>query len=109
MTEECTPFGPEHLVYKVGGKMYALTDMEDCRWVNLKCDPDRAVALRDRHAEIVPGWHMNKRHWNTVALDGDLPDGLVRELVRHSYLLVVGSLPRAVRETISPIPGGPEE
>ncbi|MEU9306225.1 MmcQ/YjbR family DNA-binding protein [Streptomyces sp. NBC_00080] len=93
------PFRPEISVFKVGGKLFALTTL-DARplTVNLKCDPDDAVRLRGEHEGlIVPGWHMNKRHWNTVTVDGELPDRLVRELVEDSYDLVVAGLPRAER------------
>ncbi|MET9427568.1 MULTISPECIES: MmcQ/YjbR family DNA-binding protein [unclassified Streptomyces] len=91
------PFGPEFSVFKVEGKMFALTAL-DARplTVNLKCDPEIAVRLRAEHAAIVPGWHMNKRHWNTVTVSG-LPDRLLRELVEDSYDLVVAGLPRAAR------------
>ncbi|MCK1820474.1 MmcQ/YjbR family DNA-binding protein [Streptomyces sp. XM83C] len=97
------PFNPETSVFKVLGKMFALTNL-DARplKVNLKCDPEDAVRLRAEHEGlIVPGWHMNKRHWNTVtvdkAVDGALPDALVRELVEDSYDLVVAGLPRGER------------
>ncbi|MGW0815951.1 MmcQ/YjbR family DNA-binding protein [Streptomyces viridiviolaceus] len=93
------PFNPETSVFKVQGKMFALTAL-DARplTVNLKCDPEDAVRLRTEHEGlIVPGWHMNKRHWNTVTADGGLPDRLVRELVEDSYDLVVAGLPRADR------------
>ncbi|MFH9548666.1 MmcQ/YjbR family DNA-binding protein [Streptomyces sp. NPDC051445] len=93
------PFRPEISVFKVGGKLFALTTL-DARplTVNLKCDPDDAVRLRGEHEGlIVPGWHMNKRHWNTVTVDAELPDRLVRELVEDSYDLVVAGLPRAER------------
>jgi len=87
--EETTPFGPDTLVYKVGGKIFALTSPDDFPpRVNLKCDPERAIELRDRYESILPGYHMNKRHWNTVILDGSVPSALVRELVDHSYQLV---------------------
>jgi predicted DNA-binding protein (MmcQ/YjbR family) len=87
--EETTPFGPDHLVYKVGGKIFGLTSPDDFPpRVNLKCDPERALELRDRYDAIIPGYHMNKRHWNTLILDGSLPDKLIRELIDHSYLLV---------------------
>jgi len=99
--EETQPFGPEVLVYKVGGKMFALTAPEDVPpRLNLKCDPERALDLRDQYEAIRPGWHMNKRHWNTVVLDGSVPPGLVRELVAHSYRLVVASLPAKTRATL---------
>ncbi len=93
------PFRPEISVFKVLGKLFALTTL-DARplTVNLKCDPEDAIRLRSEHPGlIVPGYHMNKRHWNTVTVDGELPDGLVRELIEDSYDLVVAGLPRAER------------
>ncbi|MFD8982249.1 MmcQ/YjbR family DNA-binding protein [Streptomyces sp. NPDC059564] len=91
------PFTPETSVFKVLGKVFALTALDaDPLKVNLKCDPEEALRLRAEHAAIVPGWHMNKRHWNTVTVGG-LPDALVRELVEDSYDLVVAGLPKAER------------
>lgn len=91
------PFGPETSVFKVLGKMFALSALDAAPLtVNLKCDPDLAVQLRAEHAAVVPGWHMNKRHWNTVTV-AELPARLVRELVEDSYDLVVAGLPRADR------------
>ncbi|MHB9861812.1 MmcQ/YjbR family DNA-binding protein [Streptomyces sp. YIM S03343] len=97
--EEDFPFTPEISVFKVLGKMFALTDLSGRPLtVNLKCDPEDAVRLRGEHEGlIVPGYHMNKRHWNTVTADGTLPDRLVRELIEDSYDLVVAGLPRAER------------
>jgi len=93
--EETTPFGPETLVYKVGGKVFALTSPDEFpARLNLKCDPERALELRDEYESIIPGYHMNKRHWNTLVLDGGLPSKLVRELIDHSYDLVVAALPK---------------
>jgi predicted DNA-binding protein (MmcQ/YjbR family) len=93
--EETTPFGPDVLVYKVGGKVFALTDPGDFPpRMNLKCDPARAVTLREEHESITPGYHMNKRHWNTVRIDRSVPAILLRDLIRHSYDLVVASLPK---------------
>ncbi|MDB6172878.1 MAG: MmcQ/YjbR family DNA-binding protein [Chthoniobacteraceae bacterium] len=101
MAEETTPFGPDVLVYKVAGKMFALTVPDDFPpRVNLKCDPDRAEALRDQHEAIIPGYHMNKRHWNTVILDGTLPSALLKELIEHSYQLVVAALPVSTRKQL---------
>lgn len=92
------PFGPEISVFKVAGKLFALGSLDGAPLtVNLKCDPDMAVQLRGAHPEIVPGWHMNKRHWNTVTVDAKLPDAMVRELIEDSYDLVVAGLPKAVR------------
>jgi predicted DNA-binding protein (MmcQ/YjbR family) len=93
------PFNPETSVFKVQGKLFALTHL-DARplTVNLKCDPEDAIRLRTEYdGLIVPGYHMNKRHWNTVTADGELPDRLVRELIEDSYDLVVAGLPRADR------------
>ncbi|MEU9089202.1 MmcQ/YjbR family DNA-binding protein [Streptomyces sp. NPDC087901] len=91
------PFGPEASVFKVLGKMFALSTL-DARplTVNLKCDPDDAVRLREEYEAVAPGWHMNKRHWNTVTV-GRLPDAKLRELIEDSYDLVVAKLPRAER------------
>ena len=93
------PFSPEISVFKVLGKLFALTHLDSRPLtVNLKCDPEDAVRLRDEYPGlIIPGWHMNKRHWNTVTVDGELPDRLVRELIEDSYDLVVAGLPRAER------------
>ena len=99
--EETTPFGPEALVYKVMGKMFALIDPDEYpSFVNLKCDPDRALELRDEYEAIRPGYHMSKKHWNSVYLDGDITDGFVRELIDHSYVLVVQGLRKSDREKL---------
>ncbi|MDX2598721.1 MmcQ/YjbR family DNA-binding protein [Streptomyces caniscabiei] len=93
------PFRPEISVFKVLGKMFALSwiDQRPLK-VNLKCDPEDAVRLRTEHPGLIaPGYHMNKRHWNTVTLDAGLPDRLVEELIEDSYDLVVAGLPRAER------------
>jgi predicted DNA-binding protein (MmcQ/YjbR family) len=99
--EETLPFGPDTLVFKVAGKVFAITAPGEYPLrMNLKCDPDRAVELREDHAGITPGWHMNKRHWNTILLDGSVPSRLIGELVRHSYDLVVAGLPAAKRREL---------
>jgi predicted DNA-binding protein (MmcQ/YjbR family) len=93
--EETTPFGPDILVYKVGGKMFALTAPDDFpASINLKCDPERSIELRETWTAITPGYHMNKKHWNTLILDGSVPTLLIRELIDHSYELVAKSLPK---------------
>ena len=95
---EGTPFGPENIVFKVGGKMFALAALDEIpAMVNLKCDPDRALELRDRYEQVTAGYHMNKRHWNTVELGTGVPDSEVRKMIDHSYELVVQSLPKAQR------------
>jgi predicted DNA-binding protein (MmcQ/YjbR family) len=99
--QETTPFGPETVVYKVHGKMFALATPDEVpHRVNLKCDPERALELRDRHEEITAGYHMNKKHWNTLNLGGRLSKTLVLELIEHSYDLVVASLPKKTRERV---------
>jgi len=96
--EETFPFGPETSVFKVGGRMFALSAL-DARplSVSLKCDPGLAVSLRGSYPEITGGWHLNKRHWNSVRLDGSVPERLVREMIEDSYDLVVAKLPRAIQ------------
>ena len=92
------PFGDEVAVFKVGGRMFALVSLEDDPGVvNLKCDPALALQLRQQYAAVRPGYHQNKRHWNSVDLDGSLDDDELREMVEHSYELVVRSLPRKAR------------
>ena len=92
------PFGPQHSVFKVGGKMFALSALDRRPLeVSVKCEPELAVQLRDSYAAIRPGYHLNKRHWNTITLDGSLPDQLVRDLIEDSYDLVVSGLPKRTR------------
>ena len=97
-----TPFGPDSLVFKVSGKMYAILYM-DGQYVNvsLKVDPMEAELLRETWAAIIPGYHLNKRHWITAILDGTLPDDLIDDLIRDSYGLVVKGLPRVAREALT--------
>src|SRR5690606_21110433 len=102
------PFGDEVLVFKVMGKMFALTSIERLPLsVSLKCDPERAVLLRERYPAVQPGYHLNKAHWNTVELDGTVPDGTIRSWIDESYELVVRSLKRADREAL--LRGSPAE
>ncbi|HSH38856.1 MAG TPA: MmcQ/YjbR family DNA-binding protein [Chthoniobacterales bacterium] len=99
---EDSPFGPEHIVFKVGGKMFALLAFEEIPpTANLKCDPDLALELRDRYAEVQAGYHMNKKHWNTVQIDGEIPATELTKMIDHSYELVVKALPRAQRERLA--------
>lgn len=98
---EAFPFGPETLVFKVAEKVFALAGLDEPDLkVNLKCDPAYALKLREEHAEILPGWHMNKKHWNTVAFTGSLSDALLKELIDHSYELVLNGLPRSVKKSL---------
>jgi predicted DNA-binding protein (MmcQ/YjbR family) len=96
--EETFPFGPRTSVFKVAGKMFALSQLDaDALSVSLKCEPELAEALRGAHAAVIPGYHLNKRHWNTVMIDGSLGDDTIRDMVEDSYDLVVSNLPAARR------------
>jgi predicted DNA-binding protein (MmcQ/YjbR family) len=100
--EESEPFGSGVFVQKVAGKMFALCSEDDGGLrLNLKCGPGSAVILREEHESIIPGYHMNKKHWNSLILGGSLPAVLVMELIHHSYDLVFASLPRRMRESLS--------
>ena len=97
-TTEDSPFGPEHIVFKVGGKMFALLAFEEVPpTANLKCDPDLALELRDRYEQVRPGYHMNKKHWNTVEIDSGIPEREMTKMIDHSYELVIGSLTKRAR------------
>ena len=99
--EETYPFGPETTVFKVRGKIFAIAALNrEPPSISLKCEPELAVHLRADHAAITPGYHLNKRHWNTVVVDGSVPDQMLRDMVEDSYDLVVESLPRRVREDL---------
>lgn len=96
MTTEDTPFDEYTLVFKVAGKMFALTNLRSYESVNLKCDPERALELRETYEQVKPGYHMSKVHWNTITVDG-FNQSLLKELIDHSYDLVVSKLPKKVR------------
>ncbi|MEM7373727.1 MAG: MmcQ/YjbR family DNA-binding protein [Bacteroidota bacterium] len=100
-TTEGFPFGEDTLVFKVMGKMFALLSLDNPVSVNLKCDPEYAIELREQHEEAIkPGWHMNKKHWNTVSLIDNLSDQMILELIDHSYDCVVKTLKKADREAL---------
>lgn len=89
---ESFPFDEQTLVFKVAGKMFALSGLEHSpSKVNLKCDPERAIDLRAEYDDIIAGWHMSKKHWNTITIEGNIPNNLITELIDHSYELVVQS------------------
>jgi predicted DNA-binding protein (MmcQ/YjbR family) len=96
--EETFPFGPENSVFKVAGKLFAISALKSKPLrVSLKCEPELAQGLRAAHEEIGPGYHLNKRHWNTVMLDGSLPEKMVVEMIEDSYDLVVAKLPKSTQ------------
>ncbi len=97
VTEEF-PFDATTLVFKVCGKMFALTNLDGDLSINIKCDPDKAIELRERFPSVQPGYHMSKIHWNTVYIDGSIPDKLIMEWIDDSYNLIVSKLPKKERE-----------
>lgn len=100
-TDEEFPFGPATSAFKVAGKIFALSRLtENPLRVSLKCDPSLAEELRKAHPAVIPGYHLNKRHWNTVIIDGSLSDEMIRDLVEDSYDLIVSKLPRARRQEL---------
>lgn len=100
VTEEF-PFGPETLVFKVMGKLFALTHISYFESVNMKCDPEEAVLLREQYPAVKPGYHMNKKHWNTVLIDGSIPEALFLSWVDNSYNLVVAGLPKKLKDQLA--------
>jgi predicted DNA-binding protein (MmcQ/YjbR family) len=99
-TTEDMPFGDNTLVYKVAGKIFALTDIDYFGSINLKCDPEQALLLREMYEEVQPGYHMNKKHWNTIHLSGRILDRQLKTWIDDSYRLVVEGLPRVQRQQI---------
>ena len=98
---ETFPFGPENSVFKVADKIFALSRLAGRPLrVSLKCDPALVVPLREAQPAVLPGYHLNKRHWNTVIVDGSLPDEMLRDMVEDSYDLIVSKLPRASRRAL---------
>jgi predicted DNA-binding protein (MmcQ/YjbR family) len=99
-TEEF-PFDNRTLVFKVQNKIFALLDIESFKQINLKCDPEKAIELREQFEGIIPGYHMNKKHWNSLKTASDVSDSLVKELTSHSYELVVSGLTKKLREGLN--------
>jgi predicted DNA-binding protein (MmcQ/YjbR family) len=99
-SEECFPFDEQTLVYKVGGKMFCATDVDSYELVNVKCDPVIAIELRERYEFVIPGYHMNKKHWNSIKMDCPVPSTLLREWILDSYRLVVSNLPKKVQQEL---------
>ncbi|WP_299452111.1 MmcQ/YjbR family DNA-binding protein [uncultured Microscilla sp.] len=99
VTEEL-PFDEDTLVFKVMGKMFALTGMETFAGVNVKCEPEKAIELREQYNAVKPGYHMSKKHWNTIEVNSDMPDSEIRQWIQHSYDLVVSKLPKKIKEEL---------
>lgn len=98
---ESFPFDNDTLVFKVGEKVFLLTSLANPTSFNVKCNPEKAIFLREQYPEIVPGYHMNKKHWNTVYYNQNLSEQLLKELIDHSYQLVFASLPKAIQSNIN--------
>ena len=99
--EETLPFGPDTLVYKVGGKVFLICPMESETFrFNVKCDPEKAIELRERYDCVQPGYHMNKKHWNTIIVDGTVSTSMLKEWINDSYDLIVASLPAKMRDQV---------
>jgi predicted DNA-binding protein (MmcQ/YjbR family) len=97
---EGLPFGEDTLVFKVGEKLFLLTSISEGNSFNVKCDPELAIELREQHPEVRPGFHMNKKHWNTVHTDGNLTRKQICDMIDHSYAMVLKGLPKNIREQI---------
>jgi len=100
-TSAAFPFDETTLVLKVGDKIFALTALDSTVFsVNLKCDPEKAIELRERYPAVIPGYHMSKKHWNTVIIDGSIPEKTIISWIDDSYNLVLASLPKKIRDVI---------
>lgn len=97
---ESFPFDQKTIVFKVGNKMFALADIEEFESFNVKCDPEKAIDLRERYQAVKPGYHMNKTHWNTVSVNMDLNDHELEEQIAHSYDLILNSLSKKLQHEI---------
>lgn len=95
------PFDENTLVFKVMGKMFALCDVNSFESINVKCDPEKAIELREQYSTVLPGYHMNKKHWNTVLIDGSIDDKLIYQWILDSYHLVIASLTKNLREELA--------
>jgi predicted DNA-binding protein (MmcQ/YjbR family) len=98
--DESFPFGEQTLVFKVLDKMFALTNVDQFNSINLKCDPELAINLREEYDAVLPGYHMNKKHWNTVTMDGSIGDILIKQWIDHSYDQVVKGLPKSKQNSL---------
>ncbi len=100
-TEEKMPFDDRTLVFTVKGKMFCLTDVEDFEFINLKCDPEEAIELREKYEEVIPGYHMNKKHWNSIKTEGNITSETLKEWILKSYTLVIATLPKKLQQELS--------
>ncbi|HAJ99680.1 MAG TPA: MmcQ-like protein [Bacteroidales bacterium] len=99
--DESFPFDNKTLVFKVMGKIFVLTDVDTFQTVNVKCEPELAISLREQYPAVLPGYHMNKQHWNTIVMDGSIGDDTIKEWIDHSYKMVVQGLPPKMRSLLA--------
>lgn len=99
--EEGMPFDNKTLIFSVKGKMFCATDVEDYELINLKCDPEEAILMREKYEEVIPGYYMNKKHWNSVKTNGKIPNPLLEEWVKKSYDLVVSGLSQKLKKELN--------
>ena len=100
LVEEKFPFDQTTLVFYIAGKMFCLADIDEFDSVNVKCEPDKAIELREQYQAVIPGFHMNKKHWNTVKVNEDVSDNLIKDWVKNSYNLVILTLPKSKRPSL---------
>lgn len=103
--KECLPFDEKTLVFTVMDKMFCLTDIDSFDMINVKCDPDEAIMLREQYPEVVPGYHMNKKHWNSILTNGEITDAQYKQWIKNSYDIVVSKLPKKKREELANFDG----
>ena len=99
--EESLPFDNKTLVFSVKGKMFCATDLDDYELINLKCNPEEAILLREKYADVIPGYYMNKKHWNSVKTNGTISDNLIEKWIKDSYNLVVAGLPKRIQKELN--------
>ncbi|TYP94800.1 putative DNA-binding protein, MmcQ/YjbR family [Fodinibius salinus] len=98
--EEGFPFDEDTLVFKIKGKIFSITDVDSFELVNVKCDPVKAINLREKYPFVIPGYHMNKKHWNSIKMDHSVPEDLLKQWISDSYQLVVAKLPKKTQEEL---------
>jgi len=99
--DEALPFDNKTLVFSVKGKMFCATDLENFELINLKCNPEEAILLREKYADVIPGYYMNKKHWNSVKTNGKIPDKLLEVWIKNSYTLVLAGLPKKLQKELN--------
>ncbi len=99
--EEGMPFDEKTLVFTIKGKMFGSTNIETFELINVKCEPEKAILLREQFEAVIPGYYMNKKHWNSIKMDGTIPDKQIKEWIKNSYSLVVSTLPKKIQKELT--------